>query len=99
LYLKTTDLAAESTVKIYRSCINDVAKAMHAAGIKACDLDQPRAMEIVTAMGWNKSRETYARFMKKRFVRVPALSPKEATRLELRAAYMFSTMAATTSNK
>ena len=24
--------------------------------------------EIVTAMGWNKSRETYARFMMKRFV-------------------------------
>ena len=30
---------AECTVKIYLSCINDVDKAMHAAGIAACDLE------------------------------------------------------------
>jgi hypothetical protein len=28
---------AESTVKIYLSCVNDVAKAMHAAGIAASE--------------------------------------------------------------
>jgi hypothetical protein len=33
---------AESTVKIYLSCVNDVAKAMHAAGIAASDLDEAR---------------------------------------------------------
>jgi integrase/recombinase XerD len=60
---------AESTVKIYLSCVNDVAKAMHAAGIAASDLDEARAIELVAAMGWIKSRETYARFMMKRFVR------------------------------
>lgn len=48
-------------------------------------------------MGWIESRETYAKYMMKRFVRVlaergvtrerPALSPKEAARMELRAAY------------
>jgi integrase/recombinase XerD len=88
---------AESTVKIYLSCVNDVAKAMHAAGIAASDLDEARAIELVAAMGWIKSRETYARFMMKRFVRFlaergaarerPALSPKEAARLEMRVAY------------
>jgi site-specific recombinase XerD len=88
---------AEITVKIYLSCINDVAKAMRAGDIAACDLDETRAIEIVTAMGLIKSRETYARFMIKRFVHFlaergvtrerPALSPKEAARLELRAAY------------
>jgi len=88
---------AESTVKIYLSCINDVAKAMRAAGVAACDLDETRAIELIAAMGWIKSRETYARFMMKRFVRFleergvarerPALSPKEAARLELRAVY------------
>jgi integrase/recombinase XerD len=60
---------AESTVKIYLSCVNDVAKAMHAAGIAASDLDEARAIELVAAMGWIKSRETYARFIMKRFVR------------------------------
>jgi integrase/recombinase XerD len=30
---------AESTVKLYLSCINDIAKAMDATGIAACDLD------------------------------------------------------------
>ncbi|WP_428698293.1 tyrosine-type recombinase/integrase [Stappia sp.] len=88
---------AESTVKIYLSCINDVAKAMGAAGIAARDLDETRAVELVAAMGWIKSRETYARFMMKRFVRFlaergvlrerPTLSPREAARLKLRAAY------------
>jgi integrase/recombinase XerD len=88
---------AESTVKIYLSCVNDVAKAMHAAGIAASDLDEARAIELVAAMGWIKSRETYARFIMKRFVRFlaergaarerPALSPKEAARLEMRVAY------------
>ncbi|KXF77982.1 hypothetical protein ATN84_24540 [Paramesorhizobium deserti] len=33
---------AESTVRIYLSCINDVAKAIRAAGIAACDLDETR---------------------------------------------------------
>ncbi|MDB5392516.1 MAG: Phage integrase family protein [Rhodospirillales bacterium] len=79
---------AESTVKIYLSCINDVAKAMHAAGMAPCDLDETRATELVAAMGWIQSRETYARFMMKRFVRFlavrgvtrerPALSPRGA---------------------
>lgn len=88
---------AESTVKLYLSCINDVAKAMHAVGIAACDLEETRAIGLVTAMGWIESRETYARFMMKRFVRFlgergvtrerPALSPKEVARLELHAAY------------
>jgi hypothetical protein len=59
---------AESTVKLYLSCINDVAKAMATAGNAACDLDEKRALELVAAMGWIKSRETYARFMMKRFV-------------------------------
>lgn len=54
---------AESTVKLYLSCINDVAKAMATAGNAACDLDEKRALELVAAMGWIKSRETYARFM------------------------------------
>jgi hypothetical protein len=36
---------AESTVKIYLSCINDVAKAMG-----ACALDEARAIELVAAM-------------------------------------------------
>ncbi|MEQ1952607.1 hypothetical protein [Mesorhizobium sp. CN2-181] len=88
---------AESTIKIYLSCMSDVAKAMHAAGIAACDLDQRGVIELVAAMGWIESRETYAKFMMKRFVRFlakrgvtrerPALSPKEAARLELRTAY------------
>jgi len=88
---------AESTVKLYLSCINDVAKAMATAGNAACDLDEKRALELVAAMGWIKSRETYARFMMKRFVGFlaergvtrerPVLSPKEAARLELRSAY------------
>jgi integrase/recombinase XerD len=64
---------AESTVNLYLSCINDVAKAMATAGNAACDLDEKRALELVAAMGWDgmgwiKSRETYARFMMKRFV-------------------------------
>ena len=54
---------AESTVKLYLSCINDVAKAMATARNAACDLDEKRALELVAAMGWIKSRETYARFM------------------------------------
>jgi integrase/recombinase XerD len=88
---------AESTVKIYLSCINDVAKAMSAAGLSLHDLDERQATKLVTAMGWVKSRETYARFMMTRFVRFlaergvtrerPILSPKEAARSELRAAY------------
>jgi integrase/recombinase XerD len=63
----------------------------------ACDLDEKRALELVAAMGWIKSHETYARFMMKRFVGFlaergvtrerPVLSPKEAARLELRSAY------------
>ncbi len=87
----------ESTVKLYLSCINDVAKAMATAGNAACDLDEKRALELVAALGWIKSRETYARFMMKRFVGFlaergvtrerPVLSPKEAARLELRSAY------------
>ena len=48
---------AESTVKLYLSCINDVAKAMATAGNAACDLDEKRALELVD--GWIKSRETY----------------------------------------
>lgn len=77
---------AESTVKIYLSCINDVAKAMHAAGMAAYDLDQTRATELVAAIGWRETRETYAKFMMKRFVLFlarrgvtrerPPLSPK-----------------------
>jgi hypothetical protein len=59
---------AKSTVKLYLSCINDVAKAMATAGNAACDLDEKRALELVAAMGWIKSRKTYARFMMKRFV-------------------------------
>jgi hypothetical protein len=43
---------AESTVKLYLSCINDVAKAMATAGNAACDLDEKRALELVAAMGW-----------------------------------------------
>jgi hypothetical protein len=43
---------AESTVKIYLSCINDVAKAVHAARITACDLDEIQAIELIAAMGW-----------------------------------------------
>jgi integrase/recombinase XerD len=88
---------ATSTVKIYLSCINDIARAMGAAGLAACDLDETRAIELVAAMGWIQSRETYAKFMMKRFVRLlaergvtperPAPSPEEAARLELRAAY------------
>ncbi len=88
---------AESTVKLYLSCINDVAKAMDATGIAACDLDEKQALELVSGMDWIQSRQTYARFMLKRFVRFlsergvtrerPALSPKEAARLELRRAY------------
>ncbi|OWK25847.1 hypothetical protein AJ87_00340, partial [Rhizobium yanglingense] len=88
---------ADSTVKIYLSCINDVATMMHAAGIAACDLDQAGAIKLVAAMGWIESRETYARFIMKRFVRFldergvtrerPPLSPKEAARLKLRTAY------------
>ena len=38
------------------------------SGNAACDLDEKRALELVAAMGWIKSRETYARFMMKRFV-------------------------------
>ena len=41
---------AESTVKLYLSCINDVAKAMATAGNAACDLDEKRALELVAAM-------------------------------------------------
>lgn len=88
---------AESTVKLYLSCINDVAKGMQAAGMAACDLDQTRATELVAAMGWIESRETYAKFMMKRFVRFlaergvtsegRAPSPKEVARMELRTAY------------
>lgn len=88
---------AESTITLYLSCINDVAKAMHGAGMAASDLDQRRASELVAAMGWIESRKSYAKFMMKRFVRFlaergvtrerPALSPKEAARMELRAAY------------
>lgn len=88
---------AESTVKLYLSCINDIAKVMDAAGIAACDLDETRAIELVADMDWIQSRQTYARFMLKRFVRFlsergvtrerSALSPKEAARLELRRAY------------
>jgi integrase/recombinase XerD len=88
---------AESTVKLYLSCINDIAKAMDATGIAACDLDEIRAIELVAGMDWIQSRQTYARFMLKRFVHFlsergvtrerPALSPKEAARLELRGAY------------
>lgn len=88
---------AASTIKLYLSCVNDVAKAMEAAGLSACDLDEQRAIELVAAMGWIQSRETYANFMMKRFVRFladrgvgrerPALSPKEIARAELRAAY------------
>jgi integrase/recombinase XerD len=88
---------AESTVKLYLSCINDIAKAMDATGIAACDLDETRAIQLVAGMEWIQSRQTYARFMLKRFVRFlsergvtrecPALSPKEAARLELRGAY------------
>ncbi len=37
---------AESTVKLYLSCINDVAKAMATAGNAACDLDEKRALLI-----------------------------------------------------
>ncbi|KQV12577.1 hypothetical protein ASC97_32260 [Rhizobium sp. Root1203] len=69
---------AESTVKLYLSCINDVAKAMHIAGIAADDLDQARAAELVLAMGWIESRETYANFMMKRFVSF--LAERGATR-------------------
>jgi hypothetical protein len=88
---------AASTIKLYLSCINDVAKAMDAAGLSACDLDEPRAIELVATMGWIQSRETYANFMLKRFVSFladrgvgrerPALSPKEVARSELRVAY------------
>jgi site-specific recombinase XerD len=88
---------AESTVKLYLSCINDIAKAMDATGIAACDLDETRALELVAGMDWIESRRIYARFMLKRFVSFlsergvtrerPALSPKEAARLELRNAY------------
>lgn len=88
---------AESTVKLYLSCINDIAKVMDAAGVAACDLDETQAIELVAGMDWIQSRQTYARFMLKRFVRFlsergvtrerPALSPKEAARLELRRAY------------
>jgi integrase/recombinase XerD len=88
---------AASTIKLYLSCINDVAKAMDAAGLSAYDLDEPRAIELVAAMGWIQSRETYANFMMKRFVSFladrgvgrerPALSPKEVARSGLRAAY------------
>jgi integrase/recombinase XerD len=60
---------AESTVKLHLSCINDVAKAMNAEGIAARNLDQTRAIELIAAMGWIESRETYAKFMMKRFVR------------------------------
>jgi hypothetical protein len=38
---------AESTVRIYLSCINDVAKAMRAAGIAACDLDETEYAETL----------------------------------------------------
>jgi hypothetical protein len=31
---------AESTITFYLSCINDVAKAMHGAGMAASELDQ-----------------------------------------------------------
>jgi hypothetical protein len=41
---------------------------MATAGNAACDLDEKRALELVAAMGRIKSRETYARFMMKRFV-------------------------------
>ena len=44
---------AESTVNLYLSCINDVAKAMATAGNAACDLDEKRALELVAAMGWD----------------------------------------------
>jgi integrase/recombinase XerD len=41
---------AESTVRLYLSCINHVAKAMATAGNAACDLDEKRALELVAAM-------------------------------------------------
>jgi site-specific recombinase XerD len=88
---------AESTITLYLSCINDVAKAMHVAGMAASDLDPGRAAELIAAMRWIESRASYAKFMMKRFGRFlgergvtrrrPALSPREAARLELRAAY------------
>lgn len=48
---------AESTVKLYLSCINDVAKAMDATGIAACDLDEKQALELVSGMDWIQSRQ------------------------------------------
>nr|WP_202902637.1 MULTISPECIES: tyrosine-type recombinase/integrase [Rhizobium] len=70
---------------------------MCAKDIDVCNLDETQAAELVTAMGWIASRETYAKFMMKRFVsflatrgvarELPALSPKETARLELQAAY------------
>ena len=41
----------ESTVKIYLSCINDVAKAMRAAGFAASYLDEARSIELLKALG------------------------------------------------
>ena len=43
---------AESTVKLYLSCINDIAKVMDAAGVAACDLDETQAIELVAGMDW-----------------------------------------------
>jgi integrase/recombinase XerD len=88
---------AASTITNYLKCINNVAKEMDAVGLSACDLDEPRAIELVASMGWIQSRKTYANLIMKRFVSFlagrgagrerPALSPREVARSELRSAY------------
>jgi hypothetical protein len=42
---------AESTVKLYLCCTNDIAKAMATAGNAGCDVDEKRALLLVAAMG------------------------------------------------